>query len=1131
MRQWTQAQNQVINSTGSILVSASAGTGKTAVLTEKVVNSITRDSINIDEMIIMTFSSAAANQMKERIRDRIKEIVSDESVDRKTKNMLWKQYRNISDAHIQTIHSFCNELIKKYFYAINMDPNLRVADNFDVAIMKNNVITEVLSIEYNKLDEDFIALCNMLDDTETIEQMFIKAYDKIVSFIDYRAWLRASVEKYNTTVLSDEIKAFILEDFNTAISLYCEAISELKTEVLVNPKLQKILEVFEIDCNILENVKNKIINNSITNITSELSSFGDTVRFPNGGDYDFIKAMRNKARDTIVSKYKKVNFDIDKQVKRINSMYAIMKKFEEIFLCFDDKYTSLKREKKVIDFHDMEKYAYQILQNDAISSECKYTFKRVFIDEYQDTNPIQEAIVDKISSSNNLFCVGDLKQSIYRFRSSDPTLFLQRSQRYTQNVSLGNIISLNNNFRSAQNILDCSNDIFNHITKSSNEIDYTTDDMLVHGRKDDNAICPVVVDLISESFRGNDDLSLEEIEIYNMVNIINDNIGKDIYDSKTGTYRPAEYKDIVILCRKLTGLTDDITRILSSNNIPFVIEKSGNLLDTTEVQIIMNIIDLINNPKNDLKLVSLMHLGIFGFTDDDIITLKNMSTESYYNTMNAINDGSELSNKCHTMFAFFENCREKQKYLSLSNILDYIISELHLMDVFSIKKNGVQRIANIQELKKHAYDFENKYCENLYGFSQYIQNIKDSETNVDEAIVNYDENSVKITTIHKSKGLEYPIVILAFAGKQFNRMDKRANVVIDKDAGIGVKYYDDKNKVKGRCLLRSYIENEIDKKSTEEEMRLLYVAMTRAEEKLYIQGTCSDGNNFAELNESNSFLHWVMNTLAHSSEFSVLFGNESSIVLNGSWDIEFVKYEDISKNIENEALETDVNSVISQYTPFTTFDEKQNSSYKEYVPLVLSASTGLKKMEISENSLKTPDFINSDSAMTLGTIAHEFLRYANLRNCSTLEGVINEKEKLISLGIMSQEDLDKINIENICNFFNSNLGEFIISCDKFYKEKYVNVIKNARDIGYFEDNDILVRCIIDLICEKDGKYYLIDYKTDKIKDTNDTNEIKNKALTHKTQLDLYKDALLKMYGVEIEKSYIAFVNFGVYAEV
>lgn len=1126
MTQWTNAQSQAINSKGSVLISASAGTGKTAVLTEKVVNTLLNENVNINEMIIMTFSSAAANQMKERIKNRIRELINDDSISRNKKNILWKQLRKFNDSHIQTIHAFCNELIKKYFYIVNLDPNVRVADNFDVAILKNKAIKEVMSVEYQLMDEDFISLCELMDDTETIEEVFISSYNKIVSFINYRDWLKDAVEQYN---VGNNIPQFLINmvtsDFDKAIKNYEEAIRLLEDEN--NPKLDKILETFKTDLSILNSAYNSINNGG--NITLLLDGFGATVRFPNGDDFNDIKNLRNEAKDLISSKYIKINFDFKIQVERINAMYPLLKKFYSIFIRFDDLYISMKNDKRIIDFNDMEKYAYNILQNDNVSNECRHDFKRVFIDEYQDTNPIQEAIIEKISSDNNLFCVGDLKQSIYRFRSSDPTLFLERSKKYSMNMSLGSIISLNNNFRSSQNILDCSNDIFNYITSASNEIDYTKDDMLIHGRNDDNSINPVEIELISDEFKGNNDLTMEEIEIYNMIDIINKNLGQPIFDSESGEYRPTEYKDIVILCRKLTGLTDYITQIFTSNNIPFVIERTGELLETTEAQIIMNIIELINNPKNDLKLISLMHLGLFDFTDDDIISVRTKLTDGYYNYMKNLDDDSELSVKCKKMFSFFDDCREKQKYLSLTTIIDYILSELNIFDIFAIMKNGTQRVANIKEFQKIAHDYENKYGEKLFGFAKYLNDIKECGENVNEALINYNENSVKITTIHKSKGLEYPIVILGFCGKKFNVMDRRANVVIDKDCGIGVKYYSHQKKEKGKCMLRTYIEDSVDDKNVEEEMRLLYVAMTRAKEKLYIQGVPSSSYDY--LDDANSFLDWIMTTVTKSTDFASLYDNSANITLKGKWDIQNVDYNDLLPYISSETHEVDLKSINNRFNVYMDIENKKDVDFEEYVPLVLSASVGLEKHGISENMLNVPEFLKEKDALYLGTITHEFLKNINFKNCSTYEGVISEKKKLIDNNIMLEEDLDNIDMKKMALFFESDLGKFIISSDSYLKEKYINVIKDATEIGYMKSNDILVRCIIDLICVKNGKYYLIDYKTDSIKNTEDKEEIKTKALSHKKQLDVYKEALLNMYNIQIEKTYIAFVNYGVSCEI
>lgn len=1134
---WTQAQQQAIKQTGSVLVSASAGTGKTAVLTEKVVNSIVNEGINIDDMVIMTFSNAAAAQMKERIKNRIRDIINSPDTDRSTKNLLYKQLRRFNNAHIQTIHSFCGELIKKYFYIVGVEPNVRVADTFDVAIIKRKVVDEVLAPEYDAIEPDFVSLEELIDGTEDIETVVINTYDKIISFIDHMNWLKSAIEKYN---IGDSIPSFITEsvlgDFEAALKDYNAAIELLESEEK-DLKIQKILDVFYEDRTLLEQVIAGIKAGDkkyYTELQKILEPFGATVRFPSGSiDLDDAKKMRNNARDIITSNYVKTNFDVKAQCDRIKAMYPVLCKFYKIMERFNRRYTEEKRNRRIIDFNDMEKLACKILEDESISQECKSNYLRVFIDEYQDTNPIQELIISRISTDNNLFCVGDLKQSIYRFRSSDPMLFAQRSRNYSANVNLGTIINLNNNFRSAQNILDCSNDVFDYITRASSEISYTKNDALIHGRQDDKSITAVEVNIIPEDLRGTDNLTMEEIEVYNIVKIIKDNIGKPIYDPELGQTRPTEFKDIVVLSRKLSSMTDYLAQILTANNIPFVIERTGELLETMEIQTILNIISLVNNPKNDMALISVMHLGLFDFTDDDILAVKNKDKGSYYAYMSTADDETTLAVKCRKLFSFLDGCREKQKYLPLTTTLDYMIGELKLGDTFAIMRNGRQRVANIKEFMKYAHDFENKYGEKLFGFEQYIKNIKEAGISVGEAVVSYDDNSVRITTIHKSKGLEYPVVILAFTGKEFNKMDRRANVVIDKDTGIGVKYYSHDKKERGKCMLRTFIEDSVDEKNREEEMRLLYVAMTRAKEKLYIQGTSKpDQKDYAVLRDAKCFLDWVMATIANSVEYSNDYNGWSEIRLSGKWEVNIVDYADLRGYLASEAEEADLNEVLKRFSLPSEISESEQSSEKEYIPLVMSASSGIKKKEVSAAALSKPDFMRQgEDAKYVGTVVHEFLRHADLKKCSTETGISLQKDIMQNEGVMDGEDLKYVDAYKLFLFFQSALGQDILSADEYIKEKYIGIVKNASDVGYSQDEDILVRCIIDLIYKKDGKYYLVDYKTDHIFHTDDEAEVRMRAYGHKPQLDMYREALKSMYDIEIERAYVAFVNYGVYYDV
>jgi ATP-dependent helicase/nuclease subunit A len=825
-------------------------------------------------------------------------------------------------------------------------------------------------------------------------------------------------------------------------------------------------------------------------------------------------------------------------------MYPIALRLKELIIKYDKKYTEKKEERKIIDFNDMEKYALLILEDDSISDVYKSKYKRVFVDEYQDTSPVQESIINKISRENNKFFVGDLKQSIYGFRASDPLLFKSRSDSYKNKTLPGNVISLSNNFRSSQNILDCANDVFNHITKASKDINYSEEEKLVHGREDDSKCNPVVLNILSEDIKNfYPNLSTDEIEIYNIVKIIKEQLGKLIYDPKINNYRPTEYKDIVVSCRKLTGLSDYFAQIFTSNNIPFYIEKAGNLLQTVEIQILMNLIDLINNSQNDIKLISVIHAGLFNFNDDDLIELRvSSSKESFYKIILSKKDEvTELGYKCQRLINFLSDVKSKESKLTLTELIDYIIQKTNYNDIFAIMNNGKQKIANIQLFKKHAYDFEAKSNEKLLGFMNYLRKVQETEEQVDEAKVNYSENSVRITTIHKSKGLEYPVEIMGFMGKAFSTIDKRANIILDRDAGIGFRFFDDFDRVKGKTLQRTYVEKILTEKLIEEEMRLLYVAMTRAQEQLFIQAMVPSNPAFSNLLESNSMMDWILSTLSTSGSSEDLFvseDKEKNIKLVGDWNIKFVEETELFEFVENSSITINNKDFINEYSvPFIPYEETIKE--KETVIPVSIPSSKIKSIVKAEfdpfvGDFDTPSFMSTSSTDTarIGTVTHEFMKNLDLKQSLTYDNIIEQKNNLIKNNIMFEEDLKIVNYNKIAKFFTTNIGNMIKSANKVLKEKNMNILKSAMDIGLDDDSrEILIRCIVDLVIEVDGKYYLLDYKTDRIKDKNDTDEIAARIQSHKDQMGLYNEAFENIYGKTIEKSYLIFLDISEAVEI
>lgn len=1127
MEKWTQAQKEAINSKGSTLVTASAGTGKTAVLTEKVASLFLQDNIDVNQLLVMTFSSAAAEEMKTRISNKLSEIAKDKSVPLNKRRHLFTQIRLLHTANIKTIHSFCNDIVKKYYYEINLNPNIEVGNTFDIAIIKRKAISKVLEEEYRKKESAFIHLVEYFDNSEEIEDIFINSHEKIFNNIDPFAWLNKAVELYNIdeTVLPEFMQIKLLSDFKKALGFYHQA--QFEIEASDDPKLDKALKVINDDISlinkIIDNLNRKDINTFGYNL---LDAFGATIRF--SANYNDIKALRNKGKD-IVDKYKKSNFDIPQQLKRIKHMYPAVRKFAEIIVEFNKEYTKLKQSQNIIDFSDMEQYANKILDNKNISLMYKNTFRYVFVDEYQDTSPIQESIIRKISGANNLFCVGDQKQSIYGFRSSEPALFMDRDKAYREKEMPGQVISLNNNFRSSKNILDCANDVFFYISSQSKEINYDKDAALIHGRKDESEIKPVEINLISDTFKENfTNLSSDEVEVFNIVKTIKNKLEEKVYDPELKDYREVKYSDIVILCRKLTGISDHFVKIFTDNKIPFIIEKSGGLLSTVEIQNFINILELNNNINNDLAIISFIHEGFMGFSDDDLISIRkwNYDNTLIANIQELALQDSDLAIKCNKFLNFFKSLKNQERYLNLTELLNFIIEELNYIDYYAIQKNGKQKIANIKLFLQYAFNYEQKHNDKIFGFLNYINELNNTQTIIDEAKVNYDENSIRITTIHKSKGLEYPIVILPFMGKAFSNIDKRINVNIDRNTGLGFKYFNLEKEEKGKTFIRTLIDDIISEKSKEEEMRLLYVAMTRAKEELVIQGTMSGSKTNASLLDASCMLDWIVSTVISGSEDNVFDSTTSLKALKGSWKINVAQKEDIEEYIDKKIIPVDSETFLARYSlPSITKETTQISTIDRNIPTTISASRILLEQE---NPFKTPKFKSKESAANIGTATHNFLRHVNFKGDTSYFGLLDQKEEIIEKGLMKADETNLVDLIKLEKFFDTDLAQLISSADRIEKERSLSVIELADNVGFYSMNtkEILVRCILDLMFEKDGEWFLVDYKTDKINDENDDNELTNKILSHRTQLSFYEKAIKKIYGISIKDTYIVFLDIG-----
>ncbi len=1108
---WTPAQETAIKASGAVLVAASAGTGKTAVLTEKVVNQIL-DGVDVENILVMTFSTKAADEMKQRIADKLDkalaELDNEPSSKTRTARRKWiiSQINSLNKANIQTIHSFCCDVIRSHFYKVGIDPKFKVCSGSDAIIIKRKAIDAVLDPYYNNPDDTFSDLFEYFG-SNTIEDSIIDSHKQLLSILDGESWIDKETEKYNIddTKIPEFVKTQLLTDFNRATKLLTEVKDSLSSSS--DEKVKKPLATVSADINCINTAIEYVNKDYIIGINPYLFKlFGGTIRFPEG--YEVEKSKRDAAK-AIIKPYKDT-FYMDRQLARIKSMYPAVKLYSKLLKAFDKAYKEEKRKMSVIDFSDMEHMAYEILSDAAIAESYRSQYRSVYVDEYQDTSPVQEAIVNSVSQKNNLFCVGDLKQSIYRFRSSDPLLFKERMDSYHSDKSK-QVIHLNANFRSSANVLNCANDVFTHITQASDEISYTAGDSLIHNRADNGVDAPVYVDLIS-----NEDCDKEEAEIANICRIIKNRVGKPIYDARKDIVRPAEYSDFAVLSRKVLKYTTKMTNIFQSNGIPFQIEKTGNLFNTAEIELVLAIFKLISNRNDDIGLITLAHNHIFDFTDDDILEIRKVDYDSSLmaniKTVSA-GEGS-LSDKCKALISFLDLCCEKQHHYSLPQLLNYVLNRTNLMDIVAVMENSAHRLENVKAFTEFAARYENSHHGKIWAFLKHIEHIRNDSETESEAKGTAASNAVTITSIHQSKGLEYPIVILAFMGTEFSSSSNKKPVIIDRDAGYGFKYFDSKKGEKGKNVLRTRIEEIVARKDKEEEMRLLYVAMTRAKEELYIQGI---RGNIAPLEECDSMLSWVCSSVYDISSVDDETPLSTSSKLTGKWEIHHIIPSEIEEMLKSSSTTSPVNIPIKSVMP--PAEKHVNKCIP--VPIAISASAIDKMNTFSEEMLKTPAFMSEKKATDVGNSVHKFLRYTDFSKISSSSDVCKVANTLSSSGIISEEDA-----LNVCRFkfgiakmLNTEVFKRIASADKIYKEKHLYTrIPNPED----ENTSIVVRCIADLAYEIDGSIVIIDYKTDKVSDC----DLDSIVESHRKQLELYAKCFSDTFKKPVSGIYLGLVGTG-----
>ncbi len=1186
------------------------GSGKTAVLVERIINKVLNEKINIDEILVVTFTNAAASEMRERVLDAIYE-----KLDKEPENEnLQKQITLLNKASICTIDSFCLEVVRNYFYELeNISSNFRIADTSEIELLKQEVIDDIFEEKYEKEDEDFTKLINIYtsyrDDTP-LKDLVLKIYSYIQSNPFPEKWLNDKIEIFNlenkleedfsNTIWGKELLKEVKEIVVDSIT----ALNRIEKHLSVEPELEKFWQTIRSDIEQLETLKEH------TNSWKDAYTIANNLEFvtwPRKSSNLEIKEKAKEVRDEVKEKIKNISKKIlicnSKEANQdIYDMYLVLKKLENLILEFQKEFSKRKRDKNIVDFHDIEHFALKILlktdekgniEKSEIAKKYQNKFKEVAIDEYQDSNLVQEYILTDVSNNKNIFMVGDVKQSIYKFRQAMPELFLSKYDTYKKKEDKGENddlkIQLFKNFRSKKNVLDFTNIIFQDIMSHQlGDILYDKEEYLNLGanypeiNQNQKTEIHIIQTKEQESLETNEeniesenteeehieDIELEARFVANKIKELIKNKFQ-VYDRKNEKYRDIEYKDIVILLRATSKSAPIFEQELLNLDIPVFSDSSQEYLDSIEIQTIMSLLKIIDNPIQDIPLVTVLRSPIGKFTDDELIQIRlSDKKDNFYTCMQKakISVDSELSNKIEQFLNNLDNWRKEQEYLALDELIWKIYSDTGYYNYVSLMPNGMLRQANLRMLFERAKQYETASFKGLYNFIHFIEKIHLSSGDLGAAkIIGENENVVRIMSIHKSKGLEFPVVFLSSTGKQFNLMDLNESILLHQEMGIGVKYIDYEKQIQYDTLSKAAIRNKILTETLSEEMRILYVALTRAKEKLFITGIQKDYDKIKEkmmgqieqypLNDENKinpillkkykkYLDWIMlvymyekENITDIAEFHIHNKSELLKLLEKSNDeyidiiglldnhnlnelsAKFKNIEDIQNVIENK-YKYEASIAIPTKTSVTRLKELANENNRAIRNI--ESFLNEENSKSSYDKFEIPKFMKNDEQEKLtgarkGTLLHLCMQKLEIGKEYELSDIKELVNNLKDREIITQLEAENININAILKFTKSDIWEELKNAKEVHREEPFYMTIPAREI-YKKDVEekILVQGIIDLYyIDRNDNLVLLDYKTDYLE--NGAEELIQK---YDNQLQLYKKALEDALNRKVDKIYI-----------
>lgn len=1156
----TKQQKMVVNDRGgNLLVSAAAGSGKTKVLVDRLLSYITQSNgqINIDDFLIITFTHAAAAELRGKIAEKLNERLAEDPSNRHLQRQLQRLYM----AKISTVHSFCSDILREYAYRLDIPSDFRMADDMECDAMKLQILDKILEKSYEEADEDFLFF---LDSQElgrndgSIPSIVLQVYDSAQCHMDPKGWLEACVAHSDMNGITDVSQTiwgqYLIKELHQQLDWQIESLENCVKKAENNGTMESLVVFLREYINRLSALRQ--MNNWDDIVNHKQIEYGK-IQKPKGCNdpdlYERIKLVRAECKKEIDKKLTPFADLSERVIADLKGCEASLRGLTKFVNRFSDEYSALKRSRRVLDFGDLEHKMLDLLLGKsrqgitAAAEEISRRFVEVMVDEYQDTNEVQDAIFSALTHKrHNCFMVGDVKQAIYQFRLADPNIFLDKYSEYVPaeqaQPGQGRKIMLSSNFRSAGPVIEAVNDVFRQSMSPcvgglyyDNHVQLNEGILHIENTEPEVEFC--AIDVQSSTYE-------EEAEF--VANRIVELLDGTHMVRNRDTLRPIVADDIVILLRAPKSTGAFFRYALESKGVRTVSESGFDLLQTEEISFLRAMLQIIHNPLQDIPLITALTSKILHFTGDDLARIRSENPRSsFYASLRA----SQME-KVASFLNILDELRQESRLLTVSQLVNKLMEITHLDSIYAAFDDGNLKKSNIQAFVDLIAKCETANISQLSRFLDYLETLeKDGFKVSGEQRI---PGAVTILSIHKSKGLEFPVVFLPALSRMFNMKFLREKMVCHKELGIGFYCLDLQKRIRYPSVARKAVTARMRADFISEEIRLLYVAMTRARDRLIM--TFADNkleNTISSLVKRMDLCHcdcmntalsnpgtWVLKSALRHTEAGELFAlggyPDHRAVSNIPWAIKVVKGEGEVPKESGEVVDTvtegsdiDIQSLSASlhftypYADSVSFPSKQTATqlkgrYKDF-----EAAENAAVNKTYRSSWREPSFVDGkqDTAVSFGNAMHSLMQHISFAECDSIIGIEQEIARLTDSGFLSPDMTDKIAPDIIWNFFSSDFGVKLRTAANVIREFKFSILDSASHYNINADQDkVLLQGVVDCaIIDPDG-IHILDFKTDKVS----SETVSAIAEQYKSQVLAYAEALSKIYGLPVKSAHLYF---------